>query len=168
MKAAKIFFCNEAARGRIALVATALCMTAALPSYAADRTISSDYTLTADETVDGVLTIEAGATVDLAGHKLTVAGLAGAGTVTSSVAAVYRRLEYLESGGAPYINTGYTPVSATTAEVRARRGRAITQLGSASFSTSRTTTSISGSRSGETMIMSSPETALWPRALTTI
>ena len=77
----------------------AVCMTAALPSYAADRTISSDYALTADETVDGVLTIEAGAKVDLAGHKLTVAGLAGAGTVTSSVAAVYRRLEYLESGG---------------------------------------------------------------------
>ena len=100
--------------------AAAVCMTAALPSYAADRTISSDYALTADETVDGVLTIEAGATVDLAGHKLTVAGLAGAGTVTSSVAAVYRRLEYLESGGAPYINTGYTPVSATTAELRLR------------------------------------------------
>ena len=98
----------------------AVCMTAALPSYAADRTISSDYALTADETVDGVLTIEAGAKVDLAGHKLTVAGLAGAGTVTSSVAAVYRRLEYLESGGASYINTGYTPVSATTAELRLR------------------------------------------------
>lgn len=29
------------------------------PLYAADRTISSDYTLTADETVDGVLTVDA-------------------------------------------------------------------------------------------------------------
>ena len=99
----------------------AICVAAAaMPSWAADRTISADYTLTADETVDGVLTIAAGATVDLAGHKLTVAGLAGGGTVTSSVAAVYRRLEYLEGSGAPYINTGYTPVSATTAELRLR------------------------------------------------
>ena len=99
----------------------AICVAAAaMPSWAADRTISADYTLTADETVDGVLTIAAGATVDLAGHKLTVAGLAGGGTVTSSVAAVYRRLEYLESSGASYINTGYTPVSATTADLRLR------------------------------------------------
>ena len=88
--------------------------------FAADRTIDADYTLTGDETVDGVLTIAAGATVDLAGHKLTVAGLAGGGTVTSSVAAVYRRLEYLESGGGSYINTGYIPVSATTADLRLR------------------------------------------------
>ena len=60
--------------GRAALVAAVIC---ALPSYAADRTISADYMLTADETVDGVLTVDAGATVDLNGHKLTVKGLAG-------------------------------------------------------------------------------------------
>ena len=94
--------------------------TALSPSYAADRTIDADYTLPGDETVDGVLTIAAGATLDLAGHKLTVAGLAGAGTVTSSVAAVYRRLEYLEGVGPAYINTGYVPVSATTADMRLR------------------------------------------------
>jgi hypothetical protein len=54
--------------------------------FAADRTIDADYTLTGDETVDGVLSISEGVTLDLAGHKLTVAGLAGSGTVTSSVA----------------------------------------------------------------------------------
>ena len=63
-----------------AVFAAIVCM--ALPSFAADRTISSNYTLTADETVDGILTVESGVTVDLDGHKLTVGGLAGAGTIT--------------------------------------------------------------------------------------
>ena len=45
-----------------------------LSSYAADRTISANYTLTADETVDGVLTVASGVTVDLNGHNLTVKG----------------------------------------------------------------------------------------------
>ena len=58
-----------------AVVAAIVCM--ALPSFAADRTISSNYTLTADETVDGILTVESGVTVDLDGHNLTVQGLAG-------------------------------------------------------------------------------------------
>ena len=44
-----------------ALAAAAICAaTLPLPSYAADRTISTDYMLTADETVDGVLTVDAG------------------------------------------------------------------------------------------------------------
>ncbi len=61
----------------------AICAAAFAPSWADDRTISADYTLTADETVDGVLTVDFGATVDLAGHTLTVKGLAGDGTITS-------------------------------------------------------------------------------------
>ena len=61
----------------------AICAAASLTSFAADRTISADYALTADETVDGVLTVDSGATVDLAGHTLTVKGLAGDGTITS-------------------------------------------------------------------------------------
>ena len=61
----------------------AICAAASLTSFAADRTISADYALTADETVDGVLTVDSGATVDLAGHTLTVKGLAGGGTITS-------------------------------------------------------------------------------------
>lgn len=86
------------------------------------RTISENIVLQEDTdwTGDGVVTVEAGAILDLAGHKLTVSGLAGAGVVTSSVAAVYQRLEYLESTGTAYINTGYTPISATTADLRLR------------------------------------------------
>lgn len=68
---------------RIAFAAVAICAAASLTSFAADRTISADYALTADETVDGVLTVDSGATVDLAGHNLTVKGLAGGGTITS-------------------------------------------------------------------------------------
>ena len=63
-----------------AAFAVAIC--AAMPSFAADRTISANYTLTADETVDGVLTVPSGVTVDLNGHHLTVQGLAGEGTIT--------------------------------------------------------------------------------------
>jgi autotransporter-associated beta strand protein len=71
--------------GRAALAAAVIgTVTMALPSYAEDRTISADYMLTADETVDGVLTVDAGATVDLNGHKLTVKGLAGDGTITQA------------------------------------------------------------------------------------
>ena len=61
----------------------AICMATALPSYAADRTISAYYALSADETVDGVLTVASGVTVDLNGHNLTVGGLAGDGTITA-------------------------------------------------------------------------------------
>lgn len=86
------------------------------------RTISANTVLEEDTdwTSDGVVTVEEGVTLDLAGHKLTVAGLAGAGVVTSSVAAAYQRLAYLEGTGGAYINTGYTPVSSTTADLRLR------------------------------------------------
>ncbi len=62
-------------------IATALAASSAL---AADRTITADYTLTDYETVDGVLTVASGVTVDLKGCHLTVQGLAGDGTITSS------------------------------------------------------------------------------------
>ncbi|MBO7684463.1 MAG: discoidin domain-containing protein [Kiritimatiellae bacterium] len=54
----------------------------------ADTTIANNLTLTADTDwrADGVVTVPAGVTVDLNGHTLWVAGLAGAGTFTSSVA----------------------------------------------------------------------------------
>ena len=61
------------------MAAAAICAAAALPSWAADRTISANYALSADETVDGVLTVASGVTVDLNGHNLTVKGLAGDG-----------------------------------------------------------------------------------------
>ena len=55
---------------------------AASSAWATDRTISENYTLSANETVDGVLTVASGVTVDLNGHRLTVQGLAGDGTIT--------------------------------------------------------------------------------------
>ena len=57
---------------------------AASGAWAADRIITADYTLTDYETVDGVLTVARGATVDLKGYHLTVQGLAGDGTITTS------------------------------------------------------------------------------------
>ena len=57
---------------------------AASGAWAADRIIDADYTLTDYETVDGVLTVARGVTVDLKGYHLTVQGLAGDGTITTS------------------------------------------------------------------------------------
>ncbi len=50
----------------------------------ADETISASVTLVADRVVSGVLTVENGVVVDLAGNRLTVGGLAGAGEITDS------------------------------------------------------------------------------------
>ena len=64
----------------IAACAAALSFCAAT----ADRTINADYKLTEDEVVDGAIFVNEGVTVDLAGHSLSVKGIAGAGTITSS------------------------------------------------------------------------------------
>lgn len=52
----------------------------------ADETITENITLSNDTdwTSKGVVTIDSGVTVDLAGHTLRVAGLAGSGTITST------------------------------------------------------------------------------------
>ena len=71
-------------RKLMALVA--ICVAAALPSWAIDNPVTADYTLTGDESVYETLTVNAGVTVDVAGHKLTVQGITGTGTVTSSAA----------------------------------------------------------------------------------
>ncbi len=57
-----------------------------MPSHAIDNPVTADYTLAGDETVAETLTVNPGVTVDVAGHKLTVHGIAGTGTVMSSVA----------------------------------------------------------------------------------
>lgn len=53
----------------------------------AAKTVSSDYTLSADEdwSADGVVTVEEGVNVDLNGHVLYLAGLAGEGSFSTSV-----------------------------------------------------------------------------------
>ena len=71
-------------RKLMALVA--ICVATALPSWAIDNPVTVDYTLTGDESVNETLTVNAGVTVDVAGHKLTVQGITGTGTVTSSAA----------------------------------------------------------------------------------
>ena len=65
-------------------LAAAICGVVALPSYAIDNPLAADYTLTGDETVAAALTVNADVTLDLAGHTLTVNGLAGSGTITDT------------------------------------------------------------------------------------
>ena len=71
---------------KFAAIVTVIC--AVTTAAYADTTIANDITLTADADwrADGVVTVPQGVTVDLDGHTLWVAGLAGAGTFTSSVA----------------------------------------------------------------------------------
>ena len=88
----------------------ALCMTAASPSYAADRTISSDYALTADETVDGVLTIEAGAAVLKKDAKDRAAELKRIESVAAAFEKNYcKLLDRIEALGAKVILRTPTP-----------------------------------------------------------
>ena len=68
------------------LLASIFAVVGAMSAQAADRTISANYNLSGDETVDGVLTVASGVTVDLKGRYLAVKGLAGDGTITSSLA----------------------------------------------------------------------------------
>lgn len=97
------------------MAVTAICVAAAMPSWAADMTISTDYVLNDDLTVDGTLTVASGATVDLNGHKLSVKGLAGAGSITDSKS--YELLDYVEANGAQRIVTDYVPGANTMVEV---------------------------------------------------
>ena len=87
----------------------AICVAVALPSWAADRTITSDYTLSADETVDGTLTVAPGVTVDLNGHNLTVSALAGGGN--SLIDGRYQVLGYLTADRSQYVMSDYTPMA---------------------------------------------------------
>ena len=67
--------------GKAAILAAAICA-AALPSFA--QTESASRQLTSDETYAETLTVDSGVTLDLAGHTLTVNGLAGSGTITDN------------------------------------------------------------------------------------
>ena len=74
--------------------AIAVAAGAFMPVFA-DRMIDADYTLTADEVVDGALTVARGATVDLAGHNLTVSALKGCVPAGGR----YRLLGYVDATG---------------------------------------------------------------------
>lgn len=56
-------------------------------------------------------------TIDLNGHKLTVANLVGNYEVTDSSATVYERLEYIQSNGSQWIDTGVLPTYNMKAEL---------------------------------------------------
>ena len=90
-------------------VAAAVCAAMAiLPSYA-DTNITEHIMLTedADWTSLGAVNIAAGAGIHLNGHNLTVSSFTGSGSIYSSTLPLgYAALEYVESTGAQYIDTG--------------------------------------------------------------
>ncbi len=82
-----------------------------------------------DATKFASVEIPAGATLDLCGHSLTVAGLTGGGIVTDSAnpyyttftdvsANAYIQLEYLQSAGSQYIDTGYRHNASSVADMK--------------------------------------------------
>jgi autotransporter-associated beta strand protein len=85
-----------------AICAAALSFCAA----AADRTIGADYALTEDEMVDGTLFVDEGVTVNLAGHSLSVKGIAGSGTITSEGADAPGELHVTVDEGVTVSNSG--------------------------------------------------------------
>ncbi len=105
--------------GNVAILAAAICAAAmALPSYA-DTNITEYVKLTedADWSSLGTVNIAADAGIHLNGHNLTVSGFTGAGSIYSSALPPgYAELEYLDSTGAQYINTGISPYSAAKVE----------------------------------------------------
>ena len=74
----------------LAVAAVAFCVVA----EALAKNISGSVILADDDdwTAEGALVIESGATLDLAGHTLRVAGLGGEGTLTSSASATFTNL----------------------------------------------------------------------------
>ena len=95
--------------GKLAAIAMSMLCMAALPSWA-DTNITEHVKLTedADWTSLGTVNIAADASIHLNGRNLTVAGFSGSGSIYSSAVlpAGYAVLEYVESTGAQYIDTG--------------------------------------------------------------
>ncbi|MBQ9429961.1 MAG: autotransporter-associated beta strand repeat-containing protein [Kiritimatiellae bacterium] len=80
-----------------------------------------DARLTGDCDWRGLTAKIAGGTLDLAGHTLTVAALDGEGTITSpTIPAEYLPLEYIESSGKQWVNTGFTPACTDRIEIKLR------------------------------------------------
>ena len=95
--------------GKLAAIAMSMLCMAALPSWA-DTNITEHVKLTedADWTLLGTVNIAADASIHLNGRNLTVAGFSGSGSIYSSAVlpAGYAVLEYVESTGEQYIDTG--------------------------------------------------------------
>jgi len=109
--------------GKLAAI-VAICVAAALPSWAettyADWTLSADTALTDDVVVTGTLTIPSGLTLNLNGHTLSVAAIAGTGTIATPPKYLdddheYIALEFIETNGKQYFDTGVRANTTTDA-----------------------------------------------------
>ncbi len=104
--------------GRVAIAAIAFGMSVA--EIHADTNITENTTLEADADWSefGTVTIAEGVTLDLKGHSLTVSGIGGQGTITDSYASEYERIEYLQSSGSQFIDTGHYHDANTEVDLR--------------------------------------------------
>ncbi len=103
--------------GKTAAVIAVLCAIFGVFALRADVAIVEDAVLDADADWrgQGVVTIGEGATLDLNGHTLRVAAIAGAGRVVDSKS--YEVLDFIEANGAQRIVTDLVPNANTAVEV---------------------------------------------------
>ena len=107
-------------------IATILCAVAFVPSAIAETTftdwaLSADTALTDDVVVAGTLTIPSGVTLNLNGRTLSVAAIAGTGTIIAAPPKYidenreYIALEYIKTDGRQYFDTGVRANTTTDA-----------------------------------------------------
>ena len=122
--------------GKTAAVIAVLCAIFGVFALRADVAIVEDAVLDADADWrgQGVVTIGEGATLDLNGHTLRVAAIAGAGRVVDSKS--YEVLDFIEANGAQRIVTDLVPNANTAVEVVATPtdNSALTLFGTKSWS----------------------------------
>jgi hypothetical protein len=88
-------------------------------SFACAGIVFEDARLTADCDWRGLAAKIRGGTLDLAGNKLHVSQLDGSGAIIStSLPAEYQPVEYIESNGAQWLNTGFTPACMDRMEMK--------------------------------------------------
>lgn len=102
---------------KLIAVAAVAASAMALPSWAANLTITADTQLTEDTTADA-LVVSPGATLDLNGHSLTVGDIRpGAG---GTIAGHYKIYEYVLATGDQYIMTDYIPAATDRVQAKVR------------------------------------------------
>ncbi len=106
------------------IAAASIISVVALPTLAdttyADWTLSGDTALTDDVVVTGTLTIPSGVTLNLNGHTLSVAAIAGTGTIATPPKFLddnheYIALEFIQTDGRQYFDTGVRANTTTDA-----------------------------------------------------
>ena len=114
---------GKTARNALVAVFALVVGATAMPSFAAERTVSGAYTLTANEDWTGdSVTLERGATVDLAGHNLAVGVVAlgsGSGTATfTDSSAGTGELRFTIPSGATFTKTADIAITGSLALVK--------------------------------------------------